>query len=302
MPGSTTGRFAVADPAAPGGSYVHEHYFPSRVECTICHTEAAGQVLGVHTAQLNGEYQYGAVRDNQLRTLNHIGLFTEDLGPVQAAWPRMAQPQSAEEDLESRSRSYLDANCSHCHRPGGTGRGGLDLRLATPLSATGLLEVPPEVGDLGVRGASLLRPGAPDSSVLYLRLLDLGSYRMPPLASGRVDQEGAALVRDWIEALGRPTAVSGAPPKLPVSMVLEQNYPNPFNSGTVIRFALPAAGALRLEVFDLLGRRVVVLAEGRREAGLHQAAFDAGVLANGVYLCRLTGGGSTQTRKMLLLK
>ena len=302
LAGSATQPFTITDPAAPGGSYVHEYYFPSRVECGICHTEAAGHVLGVRTGQLNGQYDYDRARDNQLRTLNHLGLFTEDIGPVQAAWPRLTEPLSADPDLGQRARSYLDANCSHCHRPEGTGRGGLDLRQATPLAATGLLDALPEAGDLGVKGARLLRPGVPDSSVLYLRLLDLGRFRMPPLASARVDQEAAGVVRAWIELLGRPTAVAAESGMAPSALLLEQNYPNPFNGATLIRFALPVAGTIRLEIFDLLGRRVALLAGGPHEAGLHQVAFDAGALANGVYLCRLSGPGWTQTRKMVLSK
>lgn len=302
LAGSATQEFTVADPAAPGGSYVHSYYFPSRVECSICHTDAAGQVLGMRTAQLNGDYQYGSTRDNQLRSLNHIGLFTQDIGAVQAAWPRLARPLGPGAELEQRARAYLDANCSHCHRPEGTGRGALDLRQATPLAATGLLEALPEAGDLGVAGARLLQPGSPDSSVLYLRLLDRGRFRMPPLASARVDEQGADLIRGWITALGRPTAVAAEPAPLPHRWILDQNYPNPFNGTTLIRYHLPVAGAIRLEVFDLLGRQVALLAAGLRPAGEHQAVFDAGALANGVYLCRLSGGGWTQTRKLVLSK
>lgn len=302
LAGSATQRFTVIDPAAPGGAYEHEHYFPSRAECNICHTEAAGHVLGVRTAQLNGTYNYGAVRDNQLRTLNHLRLFNEDIGQVQGSWPRLPDPLVAGQSLEVRARAYLDANCSHCHRPEGTGRGGLDLRFGTPLAATHLIDAPPEVGDLGVKGARLIRSGAPDSSVLYLRLLDLGRFRMPPLASHRVDQEGAALLRQWIEALGQPTAVEAEENAVPAAFVLQPNYPNPFNGSTLIRFALATPARVRLEVFDLLGRRVALLAEGRREAGQYEAVFASDALANGVYLCRLTGGTWSQTRKMVLTK
>lgn len=302
LPGSATHSFTIVDPAAPGGSYLHEHYFPSRAECGTCHTQASGQVLGVRTAQLNGQYDYGEVSDNQLRALNHIGVFDRDIGQVQEDWPRLAQPYSAVAPLEGRARAYLDANCSHCHRPGGTGRGGLDLRAGVPLIATGLVAAPPEDGELGVRGAQLLAPGFPDSSVLYLRLKDLDRFRMPPLASNRVDQEGAGLIGQWIAALGQPTAVGAEGKALPASAVLRQNYPNPFNSGTLIRYALPAPVQVRLEVFDLLGQRVALLAQGWAAAGEHEVVFAATGLAGGVYLCRLSGEGWAWTRKLVLSK
>jgi hypothetical protein len=94
---------------------------------------------------------------------------------------------------------------------------------------------------------------------------------------------------------------------LPENYSLDQNYPNPFNPRTVVEFALPKAGEVTLEVYNVAGQRVAILATGRHEAGYHQVAFDAvddygRQLASGVYLYRLTTDGFTQTRKMLLIK
>ena len=68
--------------------------FPSRAECMTCHSRAAGFVLGVTGAQLNREHDYGGVRDNQLRALDHIGLFTSAL-PKAAEGPRPARRSRA---------------------------------------------------------------------------------------------------------------------------------------------------------------------------------------------------------------
>jgi photosystem II stability/assembly factor-like uncharacterized protein len=89
---------------------------------------------------------------------------------------------------------------------------------------------------------------------------------------------------------------------LPVSYSLNQNYPNPFNPVTNVRYELPVDSPVRLEVFDLLGRRVALLYDGMQTAGRHAAAFDASRLASGVYIYRIQTPGFTQTRKMMLVK
>ncbi|NUN68393.1 MAG: S8 family serine peptidase [Bacteroidetes bacterium] len=89
---------------------------------------------------------------------------------------------------------------------------------------------------------------------------------------------------------------------VPLRFALEQNFPNPFNPITTIRYHVPAAGEVRLAVFDLLGREVALLTEGVRAAGSYTASFNAAHLSSGVYLYRLTAGGMTNVRKMMLVK
>ena len=108
---------------------------------------------------------------------------------------------------------------------------------------------------------------------------------------------------DFIELGGTPLNVSAeAPDEIPDSYSLSQNYPNPFNPGTVISFALPRSGHVRLSVFDLTGRRVAVPADGMRAAGVHTVRFDAGRLASGVYLYTLETDVFTRTRSMVVLR
>ncbi len=82
------------------------------------------------------------------------------------------------------------------------------------------------------------------------------------------------------------TAVEG-PAEVPARIALLGNYPNPFNPSTTLRFALPQAGEVTLQVFDLLGRRVATMALGARAAGLNEARFDAAGLPSGLYVYRL---------------
>ncbi len=89
---------------------------------------------------------------------------------------------------------------------------------------------------------------------------------------------------------------------LPTNFVLEQNYPNPFNPSTEIRYSLPKAGNVKLEVFNILGQEVATLFDGRREAGTYTAQFEGAKQPSGIYFYRLRHDGGAETRKMLLLK
>ena len=96
--------------------------------------------------------------------------------------------------------------------------------------------------------------------------------------------------------------VSTEPSELPTSTQLHQNYPNPFNPSTAIRYELPAAEHVRLDVFDVSGRNVKVLVDGTRPAGTHTARFDAGGLPSGLYVYRLQAGGNTIVKTMHLIR
>jgi len=89
---------------------------------------------------------------------------------------------------------------------------------------------------------------------------------------------------------------------LPQAINLRQNYPNPFNPTTVIEYALPESVNVILEVYNMLGQRVAILAEGQRTAGLHTLDFDAKHLTSGVYMYRLTAGTTVLNKRMTIVK
>ncbi len=95
--------------------------------------------------------------------------------------------------------------------------------------------------------------------------------------------------------------------EVPVSMTLEQNYPNPFNPSTTIGYSLPERATVELAVYNLLGGKVAVLEQGEREAGMHAAVWNgrngAGLpVASGLYVYRLTAGGASVQKTMMLVK
>jgi hypothetical protein len=97
--------------------------------------------------------------------------------------------------------------------------------------------------------------------------------------------------------------VSSVPPGATTpAFSLEQNYPNPFNPVTTIRFELARPVNVNLTVYDILGRRVAVLANEKMGAGSHDVKFDGTGLATGVYFYRIQAGSFVETRKLLLLR
>ncbi|HSO34296.1 MAG TPA: hypothetical protein VLT33_17290 [Labilithrix sp.] len=167
-------------------------YFPSTGDCAACHTPAAGYTLGLEARQLLGHGDALArLEDGLPSPIDHGAL--AKLVPVDAPPPATA---------EQRARSYLHANCSSCHREGSaTGTTvELDLRLETPLAATGLCGEP-NAGTLGIDKARLVAPREPARSVLLARMRSLDERRMPKLASRVVDEAGAAAVEAWIRDL-----------------------------------------------------------------------------------------------------
>ncbi len=90
--------------------------------------------------------------------------------------------------------------------------------------------------------------------------------------------------------------------ELPARIALEQNYPNPFNPSTQIRYTLPEAAEVRVEVFNLMGQRIDVLVDGHQQAGVHVIAFDASHLSSGIYLYRLQTPEKSITRRMMFVK
>ena len=100
-----------------------------------------------------------------------------------------------------------------------------------------------------------------------------------------------------------PLAVTGvAANPLPTEYSLSQNYPNPFNPSTTIQFALPKDSHVLLEVYNVIGQKVMTLLNEVRPAGYHQVRLDGTNLASGVYLYRLATANKTFMKKFILMK
>jgi hypothetical protein len=113
--------------------------------------------------------------------------------------------------LTNRFRSYIDANCAQCHRPGGTGP-SFDARYDTPLASQNIINGF-VIGSLGYDNAHVVTPRDIWRSILYQRASSLDPLvKMPPLARNLVDSNAMAVVADWINEL--PGTFALAPPTL----------------------------------------------------------------------------------------
>ncbi len=225
---------------ASGREHTQTWHYPSREDCLACHNAHTAGQLGPKTRQLNRDLRYpDGVTENQLRHWNRYGLFEPALDEATiATLPTLARPDDLARSLEDRARSYLDANCAQCHRPGGT-VANFDARYETPLDQQHLIDGPVLI-DQGVDRARVISPHDPWRSIMLMRVDTNDDRRMPPLARKTIDVKGAALLRQWIESLpGRDVL---APPSMlpaggsfkgPVTVSLSSS-----DAGAQIRYTL----------------------------------------------------------------
>jgi len=121
-----------------------------------------------------------------------------------------------------------------------------------------------------------------------------------------MERAAARQLVDWI-VLRVPTSVRTEDAERPATLSLAQNYPNPFNPNTTIRYELPRAGAVQIEVFNILGQRIRRLVDEVTAAGRHSVVWngrdDRGhAVSSGIYLYRLSSAEGNLVKKMLLVK
>lgn len=99
-----------------------------------------------------------------------------------------------------------------------------------------------------------------------------------------------------------PVGINNNNNGIPRNFSLSQNYPNPFNPVTYINFSLPQASDVKLAVYDMLGREIALLANGKFDAGSYSIDYDASNLPSGIYFYTITAGDFKDTKKMMLVK
>ncbi len=186
--GSDT-RLVVTDNHVPGGRRELNWHFASRAECLLCHNQLYGTINGFTPEQLGGESK------SQLHELIQLGLVRERAQPVRKV---LTDPHDTNASLSDRARSYLHANCAHCHHQGGGGATVFDLYHHLPLARTKLIDLEPAQGHFDLDDARVVAPGDPYRSVLLYRMAKQGNGRMPHLGSSKLDPLGVKLIQEWI--------------------------------------------------------------------------------------------------------
>jgi len=157
------------------------------------------------------------------------------------------------------------------------------------------------LGFVDTRGRQSFKAGEAELATIYFHKTD----------DGLLEKEHFS--HDFTKAADRSgnpvtlsvNSVSG--PAVPKAYALHQNYPNPFNAATVIKYDLPKTSDVRVDVYNILGQRVVTLVDGQQDAGFHEVFWnssnaDGGTVASGVYFYRIQAEDFTQSKKMVLLK
>ncbi len=204
--------------SAPGRRREVNYRVHARTECGTCHNPwvekrttvfgvQSASPLGVNMAQLNRNCDDGGSQVNQLAKWHKMGLlaWTPDVGRV----PKLVDPYDESVDVDHRARSYLQANCAHCHQLNAGGTATIVLGHDLPLDQTKTINVRPIQGTFNIAGARIIAPGDPASSVLYYRMSKLGGGRMPRLGSSVVDERATRMIHDWIARM--PAEKTGAP-------------------------------------------------------------------------------------------
>lgn len=171
--------------------------YPSTNQCMQCHTAGSRYVLGANTRQLNRDmiYEGATFPENQLSAWGLAGLVNAQSATTIASSPALSDLDDSV-SLEERVRSYLDANCSHCHQPEGV-RALFDARYDTPFVAQGLVN-----GKTAEPSSNaIFKAGDPSGSLLFQRLSTLGTGQMPPLAKNQLHHRAIQELETYLQNL-----------------------------------------------------------------------------------------------------
>ncbi|MBC7817941.1 MAG: PQQ-dependent sugar dehydrogenase [Planctomycetaceae bacterium] len=211
----------ITGSVVPGGVRELNWTFQGRAACARCHNTWAMHTLAFNIPQLNRDHDSNWLSnarindlftphsslhprdsDNQLVRFARLGVIVPAKGELDPTkLPALVDPELESLSLDLRARSYLQANCAHCHQMGGTGTADFDLRFDQPLDKTRLLERRPLQGTFQIENAQLIAPSDPFRSVLFYRVANEGKGHMPIIGAETVDEDGVKLLAAWIRSL-----------------------------------------------------------------------------------------------------
>ena len=228
--------------------------------CAGCHKDPDGKLtpLAIDTHQLNGNFNYQGVTNNQLEVFNAIGFFTTGISNG-SGYEKFSAPTDSTASLTVRAKSYLHTNCAHCHA--GIS-GGMDMRFSSALEAMKL-----------VNDRNRVVPGIPANSNVYK--YQTGAGMRMPYGSVATNPEAEILFRNWINALGvdvnqtgiNVTATTLSPE---VNEVVGLSLDAVYSNGT----RLPAAGS----VTWVSSNPSIISTQGKTGAAINLTALSTGTV------------------------
>ena len=208
------------------GSIIRQTWqYPSRSQCLNCHNLNAGRVLGPSSHNMNKMItvdEAGSQRINQIECWNLSGLFSEDLNNDEiGALSATVSLDDSKSSNEKKVRSYLDVNCSFCHRPEGVLEANFDARFKVPLEQQNIIDNQ-TVSRNSIPANFIIKLGDTTKSEMYRRIHKNGDLGMPPLGRNLIDKEFVEVLKNWIMDLENPlsTAKGNSKPEITI-------FPNP---------------------------------------------------------------------------
>lgn len=265
--------------------FVQKWDYPSRDQCLSCHNGNAKFVLGVKTHQLNGKLFYPSLNaeKNQLEFLSDLGIFDKKIGnPNNYLKAYAIDDENAA--LELRVRSYLDANCSSCHRSGGVNDVTLNFSITTPLILQPLINVPTNSQNSNPH-FDIVEPGFHQSSELWIRDASTEENKMPPIARNLVDEEYVDALAEWIDGLPEDTGLIS-------EMFL---FPNPTDGWLNLKISDDWTPPFKVIVRASLGRTFY-----HQDYDEHAILLNLNNLLNGTYILDISSGEERLLRKIVL--
>jgi hypothetical protein len=119
-----------------------------------------------------------------------------------------------------------------------------------------------------------------------------------------VTDDSSASVQDsfMVKVIADPTGIEDLVNLIPDKYFLNQNYPNPFNPVTKIKYGLPKSGKVKIEIYNIIGQKVLTILDEYKDAGYHATDFNAGNLPSGVYFYQIRTKEFNNVKKMVLVK
>lgn len=257
--------------------------YPSRTQCITCHNPNAQYVLGVNTAQLNKSYEHNGSNVNQIDYFNQLGLFANNVSNP-GVYNKLTKVDSDESTLENRIRSYLDSNCSSCHRDGGIPSVYLDLRYNRTQNIQSIFDLQSQ-SHASTANSVIVKPGNHQDSELWVRDASIDDNRMPPIGRNMVDQIYVDSLAKWIDNID--------PEDFKYHDLIV--YPSPATDWITVHADDDWEGPYSYSLYSISGRPVRFI---KSEIG--SLVFDVADLPRGAYVITASSNNNRQSKKVIL--
>ena len=197
-------KLTVTDKNAPGGIREINWRFHSRSECQRCHNVWSGEPLTLNRLQLGTGDQSAMEQFVQNGALANANSRQGRRGR-RGQGGALVNPYDKTHSVESRARSWLHVNCGSCHTFGAGGGIPAQFNIDKRLAEARALDTAPTRGTFDLPDAKILSSGDPHRSAVVYRISTEGAGHMPQIGSRLVDEEGIAVVIEWLESLPSET-------------------------------------------------------------------------------------------------